>query len=119
MDKEILAAVGILIALVGYSYLTRGAESSQSYSIPQGAKGAAGLDYIRNNYASQLPQAQSLCVGQFRGTWTDSSNSIGCFNMQGFSTAYCSMDIIRNLASLCSSIGGNPICTSSQASCSV
>ncbi len=87
--------------------------------MPPEHKGVEGLDYIRINYASELAQAKNLCITQFKGNWVDSSNTIGCFNMQGFSTYYCSVDVIQNIVNICNSIGGNPTCSSTQASCTV
>jgi hypothetical protein len=116
--KDLLAMAAIIVALMAYSSLTK-SDSSQSYPVSQDVKGTAGIDYIRNNYASQISQARSLCTGQFKGSWIENSNAIGCFGMQGFSTVYCGMDIIRQLTDLCNSIGGSPVCSSSQASCSV
>jgi len=87
--------------------------------IPPQYKGQEGLDYIRRTRAGDLAQAKALCTSQFKGSWVDSSNSIGCYNMQGFSTSFCSMDILKNVIDLCNSIGGNPTCSSTQASCTV
>ena len=108
----------IMIILAAY-FIYKGGSSSQSYSVPSQYKGSEGLDYIRKNYASGLSQAKVLCTGQFKGQWVDSSSEIGCNNMQGFSTAYCSVDVIQNLVNLCNSIGGSPTCSSTEASCSV
>jgi hypothetical protein len=88
-------------------------------TVPTDYKGKAGLDYLKQHYSSGLAQAKSLCASQFKGTWTDSANSIGCYNMKGFSTYYCSMDYIKGLIDLCREISGNPVCSSTQASCSV
>lgn len=115
-DIAILAI--ILLILAGY-YFYKSGSANESYSIPEEYKGTQGLDYIRKNYATGLAQAQGLCTSQFKGTWTDNSNSIGCYEMQGFSTSYCGMDIIQNLVKLCNSIGGSSVCSSTQASCSV
>jgi len=94
-------------------------KSNTTPSVPPEYKGTAGLDYLKKQYGSSLSQARSLCTSQFKGNWVDTSNSIGCYNMQGFSTAYCSMDIIHNLISLCNSIGGSATCSINQASCNV
>jgi len=109
----------IIIILAAYFLYNRGSDSSQNYSVPSQYKGSEGLDYIRKSYASGLSQARGLCTSQFKGEWVDSSNEIGCQNMQGFSTSYCGVDIIKNLVNLCNSIGGNPVCSSTEASCSV
>jgi purine-cytosine permease-like protein len=109
----------IMIILAAYFIYKGGSSSKQSYSVPSQYKGSEGLDYIRKNYASGLSQAKSLCIGQFKGQWVDSSSEIGCNNMQGFSTSYCSVDVIQNLVKLCNSIGGSPTCSSTEASCSV
>lgn len=93
--------------------------SSQSFEIPPEYTGSRGLDYIRDSYSSQLSQARTACSSYFKGEWRDNSNTIGCYNMQDFSTSYCGTDIIQNLVDLCNSIRGNPVCTSTQASCSV
>jgi len=116
--KDIYILIIIVIILAAYSFY-KNSTANQSYSVPTQYKGSEGLDYIRKNYASGLSQAKSLCVGQFKGEWTDSSSEIGCQNMQGFSTYYCSFDIIKNLVKMCISIGGSPICSSTQAICSV
>lgn len=109
----------IIIILAAYVLYHRGSSSGQSYSVPSNYTGSEGLDYIRKNYASGLSQAQALCTSQFKGQWVDTSSEIGCQNMQGFSTSYCSFDVIQNLVKLCNSIGGNPTCSSTEASCSV
>jgi hypothetical protein len=108
----------IIIAIILISYFLS-LNSSKGVSVPTQYKGAEGLDYIRKSYGGQLSQAESLCTGQFRGNWIDYSNEIGCRNMQSFSTTYCSMSSIKNLADLCKSIGGTSICSSTEASCSV
>lgn len=120
--EDLKVAVIILIAVIAYSYINKNFLSRQSnneYTIPSEYKGQEGLNYIKQNYASQLSQARSLCAGQFKGNWVDSSNSVGCYNMQGFSTLYCSTDAIKSLIETCSSIGGSSSCSSSQLSCSV
>jgi hypothetical protein len=110
----------IIIILAAYALYHRESSSgSQSYSVPSNYTGSEGLDYIRKNYSSGLAQAQALCTGQFRGEWVDSSSEIGCQKMQGFSTSYCGVDIINNLVNMCNTIGGNPVCSSTEASCSV
>ena len=110
-----------LLILGGYLYYKNyiPSTSDNQPSVPSGTTGSAGLDYIRKNYGSGLAQAQSLCASQFKGTWRDDSSTIGCYNMQGFNTAYCSTDVIQNLVDMCNSIGGNAVCSSTQASCSV
>lgn len=123
MDDKTIAIIFIIVVLAAYylstnkgSGTTNNIKSNQSSTIPEGTQ---GLDYLKRQYASQLPQAQSLCSSQFKGNWVDNSNSIGCYNMQGFSTFYCGADTIKNLINLCNSIGGNSVCSSTQASCTV
>ena len=116
-DSEILIIIIIILAV--YLFYKTMSTSSQDISVPSDYKGAEGLDYIREQYSSQMSQARSLCVGQFKGEWIDTSNKLGCQNMQGFSPSYCSFDIIKNLISLCNSIGGSATCSSNEASCSV
>ena len=124
MNDIVVLIVAILI-LVGYAYYKNympsipSTPSNTQPTVPTGVTGSAGLDYIRKNYGSGLVQAQSLCTSQFKGTWMDNSNTIGCYDMQGFNTAYCNTDTIQNLVDLCNSIGGNSVCSSTQASCSV
>jgi hypothetical protein len=118
-DRTILIIIIIVLAAY-FLYVNRNKTSgNQTYTIPPEYKGTEGLDYIRKNYTTELAQARNLCISQFKGDWADSSNTIGCYNMQGFSTSYCNMDIIQNIVKLCNSIGGNPICSSTQASCTV
>jgi len=120
-DRTILI-IFIVIALVLYFLYNKNEDSQsypQNYSIPPEYKGSQGLNYIRNNYASDLAQARSLCVNQFKGNWVDNSNERGCLNMQGFSSYYCYTSAIQNIVNLCNSIGANPICSSNQASCTV
>ena len=88
-------------------------------SIPPQYKGQEGLDYIRRTRSGDLAQAKALCTTQFKGNWVDSSNSIGCYNMQGFSTSFCGMNILKNIEDLCNSIEGTPTCSSTQTSCTV
>lgn len=88
-------------------------------SIPPGYKGPQGLDYIRNNSASTLATAKSLCTDLFKGDWVDALDAIGCYNMQGFSIDYCSMDAIQSVVSLCNKIKGNPDCSPTQIACAV
>jgi len=109
----------IIIIIVGIIIIGNKLVSSNKPSVPSGYKGVEGLDYLKKQYGSSLSQARSLCTSQFKGNWVDTSNSIGCYSMQGFSTAYCSMDIIHNLISLCNSIGGSATCSINQASCTV
>jgi hypothetical protein len=119
MNEKIVYVI-ILIALAYIiSYGNNKNGSSQNYTVPPEYRGTAGLDYLKRNYAPSLSQAQSLCTSQFKGNWIDTSNTIGCYNMKGFSTAYCSIDIVRNLENTCNSIGGSAICSINQASCTV
>jgi hypothetical protein len=111
--NDITILIIILIILGAYVLFYK------STSVPTQYKGQEGLDYIRNNRAGDLAQAKALCISQFKGSWVDSSNAIGCYSMQGFSTSYCGMDILKNVIDLCNSIGGNPTCSSTQASCTV
>ena len=115
--RDIVIFAIILLVLAGYYFYKNDVSSNQT--APSGLKGSAGLDYIRKNYASGLAQAQSLCTGQFKGRWVDSSTSIGCYDMQGFNTAYCSTDVVQNLVKLCNSIAGGSTCSSTETSCSV
>lgn len=120
-DRTIFAII-VIIFLAYFFYSKQGNTSDSSAStptVPSEYQGSEGLNYIRENYASELSQARSLCTSQFNGNWVDNSNTIGCYDMEGFSTAFCSIDVIQNLVSTCRSIGGNPTCSSTQASCTV
>ena len=119
MGDRIILIIIIIALAIYFFYFENRTSSNQNYQVPQEYKGSEGLDYIRRNYASELQQARSLCTNQFNGNWVDSSTSIGCYNMQGFSENYCNIDIIKNLESLCISINGSPVCSSTQASCSI
>jgi hypothetical protein len=88
-------------------------------TIPPEYKGVAGLDYVRRNYAPSMDRAKSLCTGQFKGEWRDTSTEMGCYDMQGFLTLYCGAEAIQSLVNLCSHINGNSTCSSNQVSCSV
>jgi hypothetical protein len=88
-------------------------------TIPPEYKGVAGLDYVRRNYAPSMEKAKSLCTGQFKGDWRDTSTEMGCYDMQGFLTLYCGAETIQSLVNLCSYINGNSTCSSNQVSCSV
>jgi len=115
-DRTIL--IIIILVLAAYFFYTKNKTTgNKNYEIPPEYKGSEGLNYIRKHYASELAQVRSLCINQFKGDWVDTSNDIGCYNMQGFSSSYCNMDIIKNLENLCKSIGGNPTCSSTQTSC--
>lgn len=105
-----------IIIIILFAYILF---NNSNTSVPPEYKGSEGLDYIRRTRSGDLVQAKALCTSQFKGSWVDNSNSIGCYNMQGFSDYYCGMDILKNLANLCNSIEGNPTCTSTQASCTV
>ena len=115
--RDIIFLILIIIALASYFFYNKNFESQ--YTIPSEYKGTKGLEYIRENYASELAQARNLCINQFKGDWIDTSNKIGCYNMEGFSSYYCNVDIIKNLINLCYSIGGTPTCSSTEMSCSV
>jgi len=120
MSYGIIILIALIILAAYYSSQNKtSTSSSQTYTVPSQYKGTQGLDYVKRQYSSQLSQAKSLCTSQFKGSWVDTSNSIGCYSMQGFSTSYCGFDIIKNLVNLCKSIGGNPTCSSTQASCTV
>jgi hypothetical protein len=88
-------------------------------SIPPEYKGSEGLDYVRNNSASELDKAKSLCTDIFKGDWIDTLDAIGCYNMQGFSTDYCNMDIIQTLVILCHKINGDFECSTDKIACGV
>jgi len=118
-DKIVYTIIVIALAYIiafGNSFGNNKSSSNQSNTVPSGT---AGLEYLKKQYASDLAKAQSLCSSQFKGNWVDTSNSIGCYSMQGFSTYYCGVDVIQNLVNVCKSIGGTPTCSSTQASCSV
>ena len=128
MNKAISAIIIIVVAyFIAFrndnkilEFLNSGNKtSSNQNTVPTDYKGKPGLDYLKQHYSSGLAQAKSLCTSQFKGTWTDSANSIGCYNMKGFSTYYCNMDYIKGLIDLCREINGNPVCSSTQASCSL
>ena len=120
MSYGAIIIIIIIILAVYYSYFNKtGTSNNQTYSVPPEYRGTQGLDYVKRQYSSQLSQAKNLCTSQFKGNWVDNSNSLGCYNMQGFSSYYCSMDIIKNLVNLCKSIGGSSTCSSNQASCTV
>ena len=121
MGYETIIIIILIVLAAYFSFFNKNASSpsNQTYSVPPEYKGSEGLDYVKRQYSSQLSQAQSLCISQFKGNWVDASNSIGCYNMQGFSTSYCGFDVIQNIVKLCNLIGGNPICSSTQASCTV
>jgi hypothetical protein len=86
-------------------------------TIPPEYTGIAGLDYVRKNYAPTMEKAKSLCTGQFKGEWRDTSTEMGCYGMQGFLTLYCGAETIKNLKDLCNSINGISTCSSNQVSC--
>ena len=119
MEDITLLIIIIIILAIYFFYIKNNVPEKQNYTVPPEYKGSEGLDYIRKTYASELSQARSLCTNQFKGNWVDSSNNLGCYDMQGFSSSYCNMDIINNLINLCKSIGGSSTCSSTQASCSV
>ena len=117
--RDLTIFIIIIIAFTAYFFYSKYKSASNPYNIPSEYRGAEGLDYIRKNHASELSQARSLCTGQFKGEWRSDSSTIGCYNMEGFSSYFCGTDTIQNLVNLCNSIGGNSVCSSSQASCSV
>ncbi|NIM46969.1 MAG: hypothetical protein GTN40_02300 [Candidatus Aenigmarchaeota archaeon] len=118
--KDITLLVIIIIVLAIYFFYIKDiVPEKQNYTVPPEYKGSEGLDYIRKTYASELSQARSLCINQFKGNWVDTSNNLGCYDMQGFSSSYCNMEIINNIINLCKLIEGSPICSSTQASCTV
>jgi len=118
-DVTLLIIILTFLVLAYLFYNKQTGSGNQTYSVPSELKGTAGLEYIKKNYGSGLSQARALCATQFKGEWKDTSNTVGCYNMQGFSTAYCNTDIIKNLVNLCNSIGGSSTCSSTQTSCSV
>lgn len=98
---------------------TIGDETFTIISIPSKYKGSEGLDYIRNNSASELARAKSACIDKFKGGWLDTLDAMGCYNMQDFSMDYCSEDIIQTLVNRCNQINGNPDCSTYQVTCTV
>ena len=104
---------------VNYQTYTLGNETFTIPTVPPEYKGTEGLDYIRENSASDLEKAKSFCTVQFKGSWNDTSNEIGCHGMQGFYTLYCNFDIIQDLANLCTKINGNFICSTTKMTCIV
>ena len=117
-DKTLIIIIVVGLA-VYFLYFNEYKADDQTFTVPPEYKGSEGLEYIRTQYETELTQARSLCISQFKGNWVDSSNTIGCYDMQGFSTYYCGIGIIQDLVNLCNSIGGNPTCSSTQASCTV
>jgi hypothetical protein len=88
-------------------------------SLPSVYKKSEGLDYLRNHSAAEIAKAKSLCTDMLKGEWIDTIDVMGCNNMQGFSTDFCSRDIIQTLVSLCNQINGNPECSIDKVVCSV
>lgn len=98
---------------------TVGDETYTLPSIPPEYKGSEGLDYVRNNSAPELGKAKSMCIDIFKGDWIDTLDAIGCYNMRGFSTDYCSMDVIQAIVILCNRISGTPECSITHVVCGV
>jgi hypothetical protein len=113
MDNKTAAIIIIIIIGAYFFYQKYGT----SKSTPVNLQGTEGLQQIKNNRASDLDYARNLCVSQFQGSWVNNQNEVGCYNMVGFSSNYCSM--MQDIINQCNSIGGNVVCTSTQASCSV
>jgi hypothetical protein len=88
-------------------------------SVPPGYNGSKGLDYIRNNSASEVAEAKTLCTDLLNGVWTDNSTTIGCYSMKDFSTDFCDRGIIKTLVSLCNQINGSYECLTDRIICSV
>jgi len=94
-------------------------ETYQIITVPPEYKKAAGLDYIRNKSAAEIEKAKSLCTDMLGGSWVDTENAMGCYNMKYFVTAFCNRDIIKTLMSLCEEINGNSECLTDRIVCSV
>lgn len=103
----------------GSIILGKGNETFTISSVPSGYSGVSGLEYIRNNSQAALSKARSLCADQFKGMWIDNQNTMGCFDMQGFSTLFCVASEISDLERLCDQISGTHQCSTNQVSCSV
>ena len=88
-------------------------------SLPPDYKKSDALNYIRNNSAPELAKAESMCTSQFGGNWVNILDAMGCYNMQGFSTEYCSNELIQTLVSLCNQMDGESECSSDHVVCSV
>ena len=94
-------------------------ETYKIVTVPPEYKKAAGLDYIRNNSAAEIEKAKSLCTDMLGGSWVDTENSMGCYNMKYFVTVFCGRNIIKTLAILCEEINGNSECLTDRIVCSV
>ena len=88
-------------------------------TVPPEYKGTAGLDYLRNNSPAEIEKAKSLCTNLLGGNWMNTKNSMGCYNMKYFVTAFCDRDIIKTLVSLCEEINGTTECLTDKVVCSV
>ncbi len=91
----------------------------QTYTIPSEHTGVEALNYVRNNYSTDLAWAETLCINQFNGEWIDNSEKIGCYDMKGFFILYCNTENIMNILNFCHSIGGYSLCSSTQVSCTL
>ena len=87
--------------------------------IPPEYTGPEGLEYVRTNYAPNMDEAKSLCTEQFKGEWRDTATEMGCYNMRGFLTLYCTAETIQKLTNLCDQINGDSTCSSDTVSCTV
>jgi len=118
MRYDVLGVI-IFLAIAAYFLFFNKSSTFMSQSTTVLPTGTQGLIAVKQQHSSELPQARSFCTGQFKGEWVETSNEIGCFNMQGFSSAYCLVGQVQDIINDCKAIGGTPVCTSTQASCSV
>jgi len=119
MVSDTLIGIIIIIILFAYPFYIEFFGGKSNYGVPPEYRGVEGLEYIKNERPAELTQAKYLCENQFKGNWVNTASNIGCYNMVGFSEQYCNLGEIKNLVNLCNSIGGTPICSSTQASCTV
>jgi hypothetical protein len=88
-------------------------------SVPSGYTSSQGMQHIKSSYASQLEEARILCTSHFGGDWVNTLDAIGCYNMKGFSMAFCGNDVIQGLIRLCYQIDGDNGCTDTEIYCAV
>lgn len=114
-----VVGVIIFLAIAAYFLFFNKTPFGQSQNTTVLPTGTQGLDIVKQQRASEMSQAEGYCTGRFKGNWVDTSNVVGCYDMQGFSTVYCVLGQIQDITKTCESIGGTPTCTETQISCSV
>lgn len=130
MKNKKFLILGILIVILFWFFVDRNIISlggnttdnrTRLIEIPPELKNSkeAGLQYIKENYASFFSQGMDLCVNFFKGQWNSEQDILGCSSMEGFTDIICGFNEVKDIEYACDEIGGFFTCSPTEIRCIV